>query len=133
VSRNRVVSNVVVRFFSVIVIILNVQLCVLTGVEPGTGLDGMYVIADILAVAMVVLTCLLRSMRENDNANEDERSVEINQTYIFTNGISIIVNTCKKLINVLHVPDACCSTRQTPDELSQQLTRNQKTYTYPFP
>ena len=59
-------------FFSVIVIILNVQLCVLTGVEPGTGLDGMYVIADILAVAMIVLTFLLRYMREGDDANEDE-------------------------------------------------------------
>jgi len=61
-----------VGFFSVIVMILNCQLWVLTGVEPGTGLDGMYVIADILAVAMVVLTCLLRYMREGDDANEDE-------------------------------------------------------------
>ena len=59
-------------FFSVIVIILNVQLCILTGVEPGTGLDGMYVIADVLAVAMIVLSFLLRYMREGDDANEDE-------------------------------------------------------------
>jgi hypothetical protein len=59
-------------FFSVIVIVLNIQLCVFTGVEPGTGLDGMYVIADILAVAMIVLTFLLRYMREGDDANEDE-------------------------------------------------------------
>ena len=29
--------------FSVIVMVVNVQLCVLTGVEPGTGLDGMYI------------------------------------------------------------------------------------------
>ena len=59
-------------FFSVIVIILNVQLWVLTGVEPETELDGMYVIADILAVAMIVLSSLLRYIREGDDANEDE-------------------------------------------------------------
>ena len=61
-----------VGFFSVIVMVVNCQVWILTKVEPGTGLDGMYVIADILAVAMVVLTCLLRSMREGDDANEDE-------------------------------------------------------------
>jgi hypothetical protein len=61
-----------VGFFSVIVIVANCQVWVLTGVEPGTGLDGMYVIADILAVAMVVLTCLLRYIREGDVASEDE-------------------------------------------------------------
>ena len=60
-----------VGFFSVIVLILNVQLCILTGVEPGTGLDGMYVIADILAVAFIMLTFLLRYIREGDN-DEDE-------------------------------------------------------------
>ena len=60
-------------FFSVIVIILNVQLCVLTGVEPGTGLDGMYVIADIIAVALIISSFLLRYMREgDDNQNEDD-------------------------------------------------------------
>ena len=59
-------------FFSVIVIILNVQLCVLTGVEPGAGLDGKYVIADIIAVAFIVFSFLLRYMREgNDNEKED--------------------------------------------------------------
>ena len=61
-----------VGFFSVIVLILNVQLCILTGVEPGTGLDGMYVIADILAVAFIMLTFLLRYIREGDNDDDDE-------------------------------------------------------------
>jgi hypothetical protein len=42
-----------VGFFSVIVMILNIQLCILTVVEPGTGLDGMYVIADIFAVTFI--------------------------------------------------------------------------------
>jgi uncharacterized membrane protein len=61
-----------VGFFSVIVLVFNCQLSVLTGVEPGTGLDGMYVIADILAVAMIVLTFLLRYIREADDENEDD-------------------------------------------------------------
>jgi hypothetical protein len=60
-----------VGFFSVIVMILNVQLCILTGVEPGTGLDGMYVIADIFAVTFIMFTFLLRYIREGDN-DEDE-------------------------------------------------------------
>jgi uncharacterized membrane protein len=59
-------------FFSVIVMVLNCQLCVITGAEPGTGLDGMYVIADILAVAMIVLTFLLRYIRDGANEDEDE-------------------------------------------------------------
>jgi hypothetical protein len=58
-----------VGFFSVIVLILNVDICILTGVQ-GTGLDGMYVIADILAVALVVFTCLLRYIREDAAEHE---------------------------------------------------------------
>ena len=61
-----------VGFFSVIVMILNVQLCILTGVEPGTGLDGMYIIADIITVAMIMITFLLRYMREGDEDDVDE-------------------------------------------------------------
>jgi hypothetical protein len=61
-----------VGFFSVIVMILNVQLCILTGVEPGTGLDGMYIIADIITVAMIMFTFLLRYMREGDEDDVDE-------------------------------------------------------------
>jgi hypothetical protein len=59
-------------FFSVIVLVLNCQLCILTGVEPGTGLDGMYVIAGILAVACIMFTFLLQYIREYDNDSEDE-------------------------------------------------------------
>ena len=61
-----------VGFFSVIVFVFNCQLCILTGVEPGTGLDGMYVIADILAVAFIMFTFLLRYIREGDNDDDDE-------------------------------------------------------------
>ena len=60
-----------VGFFSVIVIVLNCQLCILTGVKPGTGLDGMYVIADILAVAFIMFTFLLRYIGKGDD-DEDE-------------------------------------------------------------
>jgi hypothetical protein len=62
----------IVGLFSVIIMILNIQLCVLTGVEPGTGLDGMYVIADIITVAIVAITILLRYIREGDDANDDD-------------------------------------------------------------
>ena len=62
-----------VGFFSVIVMVANVQPCVLTGVEPGTGLDGMYIIADIITVALIIFSFLLRYMREGDNdENEDD-------------------------------------------------------------
>jgi hypothetical protein len=61
-----------VGFFSVIVLILNIDICILTGVQPGTGLDGMYVIADILAVAFVMFTCLLRYIREDAAEHEDD-------------------------------------------------------------
>jgi hypothetical protein len=61
-----------VAFFSVIVLILNVQLCILTGVEPGTGLDGMYVIADIFTVAFIMLAFLLRYIREGDNDDDED-------------------------------------------------------------
>jgi hypothetical protein len=61
-----------IGFFSVIVMILNIQLCVLTGVEPGTGLDGMYIIADIIAVAFIMFTFLLRYIREGDDENDDD-------------------------------------------------------------
>jgi hypothetical protein len=62
----------IVGLFSVIVMIVNVQLCVLTGVEPGTGLDGMYIIADIITVAIVMITLLLRYIREGDDDDENE-------------------------------------------------------------
>jgi hypothetical protein len=61
-----------VGFFSVIVLILNVDICILTGVQPGTGLNGMYVIADILTVAIIMFTCLLRHMREDAAEHEHE-------------------------------------------------------------
>jgi hypothetical protein len=70
-----------VGFVSVIVLVLNCQLCILTGVEPGTGLDGMYVLADIFAVAFIMFTFLLRYMREGDDDEDgDEQVVEINET-----------------------------------------------------
>ena len=59
-----------VGFFSVIVIVLNCQLWVLTGVAPRTGLDGMYVIVDIIAVAGIMITFLLRYIREQDDDDE---------------------------------------------------------------
>ena len=62
----------IVGLFSVIVMVVNVQLCVLTGVEPGTGLDGMYIIADIITVAIVMITFLLRYIREGDNDDDDD-------------------------------------------------------------
>ena len=62
----------IVGLFSVIVITVNVQLNILTGVEPGTGLDGMYIIADIITVAIVMITLLLRYVRDNDDENEDD-------------------------------------------------------------
>jgi hypothetical protein len=61
-----------VGFFSLIVIILNIDLCILTGVQPGTGLDGLYVIADIIVVAGIMLSFLLRYIREGDHEDEDE-------------------------------------------------------------
>ena len=63
-----------VGLFAVIVMVLNIQLCVLTGVEPGTGLDGMYVIADILAVAFIFCSFLLRYMREGDDDDDDDEN-----------------------------------------------------------
>jgi hypothetical protein len=66
-------------FFSVILLILNVQICLLTGVEPGRGMDGMYVIADIIAVALIVLAIYCRPPNvardahdEEDEDNEDD-------------------------------------------------------------
>lgn len=68
-------------FFSVILLILNVQICVLTGVEPGTGMDGMYAIADIIAVSLIVLALYYRPPNverglhdadEGENEYEDE-------------------------------------------------------------
>ena len=67
-----VVTMLCVCFFSVIVIIFNVQLCVVTGVEPGTGLDGMYIIADIIIVAMTTFTFLLRYIRDDDDGDDDQ-------------------------------------------------------------
>ena len=60
----------IVGLFSVIVMVVNVRLCVLTGVEPGTGLDGMYIIADIITVAIVMITFLLRYIREGDDDDD---------------------------------------------------------------
>ena len=69
-----VVTVLCVCFFSVIVIIFNVQLCVVTGVEPGTGLDGMYIVADVITVAIVTITFLLRYIREgyDDDESDDD-------------------------------------------------------------
>jgi hypothetical protein len=104
----------------------------------------MYIIADIITVAIVMITFLLRYIREgddgdddDDNENEDdeneddERFGEINETH--NRKRSYIVNTCKQLIMMLCDSDARCSTRQIPEKLSQQSSRNQKMYTCPFP
>ena len=68
-----------VGFFSVILLILNVHICVLTGVEPGTGMDGMYAIADIIAVVLIVLALYYRppnvdrvSHDDDEDENEDD-------------------------------------------------------------
>jgi hypothetical protein len=52
-----------IGFFSVMVLILNVQICILTGVETGSGMDGMYAIADTTAIALIVLANLLSSTK----------------------------------------------------------------------
>mgnify|MGYP003414411027 CR=1 FL=1 len=62
--------------------VVNVQLCVLTGVEPGTGLDGMYIVADIITVAIVMITFLLRYIREGDNDDENEGEDESSIFYV---------------------------------------------------
>jgi hypothetical protein len=54
------------------VLVLNWQLRILTGVEPGTGLDGMYATADVFGVAFIIFTFLLRYVREGDDGNADE-------------------------------------------------------------
>jgi hypothetical protein len=60
-------------FYSVLVLILNARICILTGVEPGTGPDGMYLIADILAVAFIVLSFSWRYIGGGyDDDDEDE-------------------------------------------------------------
>ena len=59
-------------FFSVILLILNVQICILTGVEPGTGMDGMYVIADIIAVALILFAIYFHPPNVERDAHEDE-------------------------------------------------------------
>jgi hypothetical protein len=97
---------------SVTALILNVQICTLTGVEPGSGLDGMYVIADIFAVAFIMFTFLLRCMREggDDDDDEDEQVVEINETY----------GTQRMKELMMHaVHYAPCSNHRTPEKLSQ--------------
>jgi uncharacterized oligopeptide transporter (OPT) family protein len=67
-----IVTMLCVGFFSVIAIIFNVQLYVVTGDEPGTGLDGMYIVADILIVAMVMSTFLLRYIRDDGDDDDDQ-------------------------------------------------------------
>ena len=62
-------------FLSVILLILNVQICVVTGVEPGTGMDGTYAIADIIAVSLIVLALYYRppiAERRSHDDDEDE-------------------------------------------------------------
>jgi hypothetical protein len=59
-------------FFSVILLVLNAQICVLTGVEPGTGMDGMYVIADIIAISLIVCSIYFRPPDVERDAHEDE-------------------------------------------------------------
>jgi hypothetical protein len=65
-------------FPSVVVLILNVQICVLTGMEPGTGMDGMYAIADITAVSLIVRALyhrppnVDRGSHDDEDENEDE-------------------------------------------------------------
>jgi hypothetical protein len=59
-------------FFSVIRRILNVQICVLTGAEPGTCTDGINAIADIIAVALIVLAIYYRPPIVGRDANDDD-------------------------------------------------------------
>ena len=59
-------------FFSLIILTVNVLLCMLTGVEPGTGMDGMFVIADIIAVALIVFAIYFRPPDVERDAHEDE-------------------------------------------------------------
>jgi hypothetical protein len=59
-------------FLSVILLILNVQICVLTGVEPGTGMDGMYAIADIIAVSLIVLALYYRPPNVDRVSHDDD-------------------------------------------------------------
>jgi hypothetical protein len=66
VMRTAIESNLTLFFgtFSAIVLILYIQLCILTGVVPGTGLNGQYIIADVIAVAMIILLFFIACFSE---------------------------------------------------------------------
>ena len=68
-------------FFMLILLIVNVLMCIVTGVEPGAGTDGMYVIADIIAIAVIAYAICSRPANvargthdEVDRENEDEQA-----------------------------------------------------------
>ena len=64
-------------FYTLILLVVNVVMCIVTGVEPGAGMDCMYVIADTTAVALVACAIYFRPANvahgtQDEDTSEDE-------------------------------------------------------------